>query len=49
MSRSHGPAEVINLLKDMQAQLEKEADEDQEVYEKVACWSRPRERADRIL
>merc|ERR1719326_978402 len=29
---------VINLLKDMQAQLEKEADEDQEVYEKVACW-----------
>merc|ERR1719247_362353 len=22
----------------MQAQLEKEADEDQEVYEKVACW-----------
>merc|ERR1740117_649908 len=29
---------VINLLKDMQAQLEKEATEDQEVYEKVACW-----------
>jgi chromosome segregation ATPase len=29
---------VINLLKDMQAQLEKEAEEDQEVYEKVACW-----------
>merc|ERR1719421_697322 len=29
---------VINLLKDMQAQLQKEAEEDQEVYEKVACW-----------
>jgi hypothetical protein len=29
---------VINLLKDMQAQLEKEATEDEEVYEKVACW-----------
>merc|ERR1719401_1692108 len=29
---------VINLLKDMQAQLEKEQTEDQEVYEKVACW-----------
>merc|ERR1719504_407861 len=29
---------VINLMKDMQAQLEKEADEDQEVYEKVTCW-----------
>jgi len=29
---------VINLLKDMMAQLEKEQDEDEEVYEKVACW-----------
>ena len=29
---------VINLMKDMQAQLEKEGDEDQEVYEKVTCW-----------
>jgi len=29
---------VINLLKDMQAQLEKEQKEDEEVYEKVACW-----------
>merc|ERR1740127_10978 len=29
---------VINLLKDMQAQLEKEQEEDEEVYEKVACW-----------
>jgi len=29
---------VINLLKDMQAQLEKEGEEDEEVYEKVTCW-----------
>jgi hypothetical protein len=29
---------VINLLKDMSAQLEKEAKEDQEVFEKIACW-----------
>jgi len=29
---------VINLLKDMQAQLQKEAEEDEETYEKVACW-----------
>jgi chromosome segregation ATPase len=29
---------VINLLKDMQAQLEKERDTDQEVYDKLACW-----------
>jgi DNA repair exonuclease SbcCD ATPase subunit len=29
---------LINLLKDMQAQLQKEQKEDEEVYEKVACW-----------
>merc|ERR1719213_1115646 len=29
---------VINLLKDMQTQLKKEAEEDEAVYEKVACW-----------
>merc|ERR1719409_614458 len=29
---------VINLLKDMSAQLEKEGKEDEEVYEKIACW-----------
>merc|ERR1719379_1501625 len=29
---------VINLLKDMQDQMEKEGREDEEVYEKVACW-----------
>merc|ERR1719217_1879015 len=29
---------VITLLKDMQKQLEQEAEEDEEVYEKMACW-----------
>jgi chromosome segregation ATPase len=29
---------VINLIKDMQTQLQKEQEDDEEVYEKVACW-----------
>merc|ERR1719355_530357 len=29
---------VINLLKDMLAQLEAEAEEDEEIYDKMACW-----------
>merc|ERR1711908_76280 len=29
---------VITLLKDMLKQLEKEASEDEEIYEKMACW-----------
>jgi len=29
---------VVNLLRDMKAQLEKEAEKDEEVYEQVACW-----------
>lgn len=29
---------VINLLKDMQKQLENEAEADQEIYDKMACW-----------
>merc|ERR1719271_2023825 len=29
---------VINLLKDMLEQLEKEGEQDQEVYDKMACW-----------
>lgn len=29
---------VINLLKDMQKQLEKEGEEDEEIYEKMGCW-----------
>jgi len=29
---------VVNLLKEMQATLKKEMDEDEELYEKLACW-----------
>merc|ERR1740127_356984 len=31
-------SKVITLLKDMLKQLEKEAEEDEAVYEKMACW-----------
>merc|ERR1719174_2242396 len=31
-------SKVITLLKDMVAQLEKEAEEDEEVYETMGCW-----------
>lgn len=31
-------SKVVALLKDMQAQLEKEAEADEEVYSKLACW-----------
>merc|ERR1719240_2256682 len=31
-------SKVITLLKDMLAQLEKEGEEDEEIYEKMACW-----------
>merc|ERR1719214_537891 len=31
-------SKVITLLKDMLKQLEKEAEEDEEIYEKMACW-----------
>jgi len=31
-------AKVITLLKDMQKTIEKEGEEDEEAYEKVACW-----------
>merc|ERR1719379_2722537 len=31
-------SKVINVLKDMVTQLEKEAEEDEELYEAFACW-----------
>jgi len=31
-------SKVITLLKDMLKQLEKEAQEDEEIYDKLACW-----------
>merc|ERR1719439_126292 len=35
---------VVNLLKDMQAQLEKEAAEDEELYDKLVCWCETNEK-----
>merc|ERR1719421_2777681 len=29
---------VVRLLKEMQAQVQKEADEDEDIYEKLGCW-----------
>jgi len=31
-------AKVVNLLKDMQKELEKEAEEDEATYDKIVCW-----------
>mmetsp|Transcript_78754 Transcript_78754/g.172698 ORF Transcript_78754/g.172698 Transcript_78754/m.172698 type:complete len:692 (-) Transcript_78754:122-2197(-) len=35
---------VITLLKDMQKQLQKEADEDEAIYDKMACWCQTNDR-----
>jgi len=37
-AKNYPVTKVVNLIKDMQAQLQKEAEEDEEVYEKLACW-----------
>jgi len=37
-SKNRPVSKVITLLKDMLAQLEKEAAEDEEIYDKMACW-----------
>merc|ERR1719159_884975 len=36
--KSRPVTKVINLLKDMISQMEKEAEEDEEVYEQMQCW-----------
>merc|ERR1719171_147319 len=36
--KSSPVTKVVNLLKDMQAQLQKEQDQDQEIYDAMACW-----------
>jgi peptidoglycan hydrolase CwlO-like protein len=35
---------VITLLKDMQKQLEKEAADDEEIYDKMSCWCETNDR-----
>merc|ERR1719160_1526058 len=37
-SKNRPVTKVITVLKDMLKQLEKEAEDDEEVYEKMACW-----------
>jgi len=37
-------SKVITLLKDMGKQLEKEAEEDEEIYDKMACWCETNDR-----
>merc|ERR1719456_22979 len=38
-------SKVITLLKDMLKQLEKEAEEDEEIYDKMACWCETNDKA----
>jgi hypothetical protein len=38
MDKNRPVTKIINLIKDMLEQLEKEGEEDKEVYEKLACW-----------
>jgi len=37
-AKNHPVTKVINLLKDMMKTLEKEQEEDEEIYDKMACW-----------
>jgi hypothetical protein len=37
-SKNRPVSKVITLLKDMSKQLEREAEEDEEIYDKMACW-----------
>jgi len=43
-SKKYPITKVVTLLKDMQSQLEKEAEEDEEVYDKMACWCKTNDR-----
>merc|ERR1719198_2324529 len=44
-SKNRPVTKVINLLKDMVAQLEKEGEEDEEVYEAMGCWCETNDKA----
>merc|ERR1719439_550409 len=37
-SKNRPVTKVVNLLKDMIKQMEKEGEEDEEVFEKMGCW-----------
>jgi hypothetical protein len=36
--KKHPVSKVVTLLEDMKTELEKEADSDEELYDKMACW-----------
>jgi len=36
--KKHPVSKVVTLLEDMKAELEKEAESDEELYDKMACW-----------
>jgi hypothetical protein len=42
--KNYPVSKVVTLLRDMQAQLEKEAEEDEEVYDKTVCWCKTNDR-----
>jgi len=44
-SKNRPVTKVINLLKDMISQMEKEAEEDEEVYEAMGCWCETNDKA----
>merc|ERR1719428_808534 len=43
-AREHPVSKVITLLKDMLKQLSKEAEEDEDIYDKIACWCETNEK-----
>jgi len=43
-AKSRPVTKVITLLKDMLKQLEKEAEEDEDIYDKLACWCETNDR-----
>merc|ERR550532_2653535 len=43
-SKNRPVSKVITLLKDMLKQLEKEAKDDEEIYDKMACWCETNDR-----
>merc|ERR1719456_937707 len=43
-SKNRPVTKVINMLKDMQKQLEKEGEEDEDVYDKLMCWCQTNDR-----
>jgi hypothetical protein len=44
-AKTYPVTRVVNLLKDMKEQLEKEQATDEEVYEKLACWCETNDKA----